>query len=133
MLSWVERVDRILHPSVDRFDTSTDGRVLQPSLSVLEGCHIPGILSLITSENLVLGRFSDKISAEVVTEYCSGVQCGAKRLECPKRVNVNITKLLRVGFKHRNGFKAVVQGCSTKPNISVFPNLLEYRKHLQKN
>ena len=34
----------------------------RPSVSVLEEYHIPRALSLITSENLILRRFSDKIS-----------------------------------------------------------------------
>ena len=41
-------------------DISLDGRFLRPSTSIFEECHIPRVLSLVTSENLILRRFSDK-------------------------------------------------------------------------
>ena len=40
-------------------DVSIDGHTLRLSVFVLEGCHIPRVLSLVTSETLVLG-LSDK-------------------------------------------------------------------------
>ena len=39
---------------------SVDGHIPHPSSSTLEEYHILRVVSLVTSENLILGRFSDK-------------------------------------------------------------------------